>query len=114
MSTLGKDPMIQQARFNIGEIVCHQKHGYHAVIIDVDPNFQPTGYKKQKLPKNHPSNSSEWAWYRLLVDGSSHTTYVEENMLDKVNKTTCIENPNIKHYLESHSHGYSLPDQQLN
>ncbi|MDP3705748.1 MAG: heat shock protein HspQ [Legionellaceae bacterium] len=67
------------AKFNIGDVVVHQRQGYRAVIIDIDPLFQASGRYNPQANKRSFSNQNPW--YRLLVDESSQETYVEEPLL---------------------------------
>ncbi|KTD66329.1 heat shock protein HspQ [Legionella spiritensis] len=89
--------MIKTAKFNVGEFVIHQQHGYRAIIIDVDPVFQASGhYNPQACKRPFASRNP---WYRLLVDKSSHISYVEECHLARDMDTHNIENPNVSQYL---------------
>lgn len=88
-----------QAKFNLGEVVLHKQQGYRALVIDIDPVFQPSGrYNPQTsiraFAHQHP-------WYRLLVDNSRQTTYVEESqlMLDPNASSQSFENPQKIEYL---------------
>lgn len=89
--------MHKQAKFNIGDLIYHKKQGYRGVIVDVDPLFQASGrYNpqacKRAFAKRHP-------WYRVLVDGSSQITYVEEPFLETDNSNERIQHPNLNDYL---------------
>lgn len=106
--------MRQQAKYDIGEVVAHLKHGYRALIVDIDPIFQPSGYKKHRQQADNLSKEASMPWYRLLVDDSSHITYVEESLLKPMKGDAMVENPNVKHYLQTNTEGYSLPQQQIN
>lgn len=88
---------IKKAKFNVGDVVVHQRQGYRAVVIDIDLSFQPSGhYHRQTgrhlLTKPHP-------WYRLLVDECSQETYVEEPLLKRDFNAITIENPQIGYHL---------------
>lgn len=95
--------MDKRAKFNVGEIVTHVRQGYSAVVVDIDPLFQASGrYNPQastrEFSKHHP-------WYRLLVDGSSLVTYVEEPLLARDPNPHAIDHPKLKEYLVKR-HGY--------
>lgn len=92
------------AKFNIGDLVVHKRQGYRAVVIDVDPLFQASGRYNPQAPKREFSKRNPW--YRLLVDGSSQMTYVEECLLSFDASQQSIDNPNITHYLVKHGGTY--------
>jgi len=83
-----------RAQFNVGQIVRHSKFGYRGVIFDIDPVFCEsdawyTAMARSRPPKDKP-------WYRVLVDGERHTTYVAEGHLaDDADQTTAIAHPLI-------------------
>ncbi len=85
--------MIQQAKFNIGDLVRHRRFDYRGVIFDIDPCFQldPEWYEQVALsrpPKDAP-------WYHVLVDNATHTTYVAERNLELDFSTDAIDHPLI-------------------
>jgi heat shock protein HspQ len=97
--------MDKQAKFNIGDVVVHTRQGYRAVVVDVDPLFQASGhYNPQAAIREFATRNP---WYRLLVDGSSQMTYVEECLLLEDNQGGLIDNPNITLYLDQHEGQYS-------
>jgi len=89
--------MSRIAKFNIGDLVVHKRQGYRAVVIDVDPLFQASGRYNPQASKREFSKRNPW--YRLLVDGSSQMTYVEECLLAFDPNQQSIDNPNIADYL---------------
>lgn len=89
--------MQRVAKFNVGQRVIHSSLGYRAVIIDVDPVFQASGRHNPQASKREFATRNPW--YRLLVDGSSQMTYVEECLLKKDPTLLVINNPNINDYL---------------
>lgn len=90
--------MQKLAKFNIGDLVKHSRQGYRAVIIDIDPLFQASGhYNPQAVMRDFATRQP---WYRLLVDGSSQITYVEENLLLADVAGGLIDNPNVTLYLD--------------
>ncbi|RAP37519.1 MULTISPECIES: heat shock protein HspQ [Legionella] len=96
--------MTKEAKFNIGDCVRHQQHGYRAVIVDIDPLFQASGrYNPQASKREFAARSP---WYRLLVDESSQITYVEECHLILDRNTEQIDNPKLPEYLIADKEGY--------
>jgi heat shock protein HspQ len=96
--------MARVAKFNLGDIVLHTRQGYRAVIIDIDPLFIASGrYNPQTYKRDFAQRNP---WYRLLVDNSSQTTYVEECFLMSDFCQSIIENPNVERYLIKRAEGY--------
>ena len=94
--------MDKSAKYNVGDLVVHTRQGYRAIVVDVDPLFQASGrYNPQACKRDFSIRNP---WYRLLVDGSSQITYVEEPLLTLDSSHRTIDNPNIKDYL-SQQHG---------
>jgi len=96
--------MGNMAKFNIGDIVLHNRFGYRAVVVDVDPLFQASGhFNPQALKRDFAKRNP---WYRLLLDRSSQMTYVEECMLILDNDQNPVDNPKVNHYLKKQKGGY--------
>ncbi len=94
----------KMAKYNIGDWVKHTRQGYRAVVVDVDPLFQASGhYNPQALVREFATRNP---WYRLLVDGCSQVTYVEECVLMPEQRGGLIDNPNVTLYLEQHEGHY--------
>ena len=87
----------QRAKFNVGDVVIHQRQGYRAVVIDVDPLFQPSGHYHPKAAKRLLSRHCPW--YRLLVDECAQETYVEEPLLKRDDSALAIDNPLVEERL---------------
>ncbi len=89
--------MNKTAKFNIGDVVVHTHQGYRAIVVDIDPLFQASGrYNPQACKRDFAQRNP---WYRLLVDGSSQVTYVEECLLENDTSGQEINNPNLDSYL---------------
>lgn len=97
--------MDKVAKYNIGDWVRHTRQGYRGVIVDVDPLFQASGHYNPQAPVREFATRNPW--YRLLVDGSSQVTYVEECLLLPDSSGGLIDNPNASTYLEQHEGHYS-------
>lgn len=92
------------AKFSIGALVVHKRQGYRAVVVDIDPLFQASGRYNPQASKREFAQRNPW--YRLLVDESSLTTYVEECLLAHDTCKLSIDNPNIDQYLIKRPGGY--------
>ena len=89
--------MDKKAKYNVGDLVMHTRQGYRAVVVDVDPLFHASGrYNPQACKRDFASRNP---WYRLLVDGSSQVTYVEEPLLVFDNSHQSIDNPKVPDFL---------------
>jgi heat shock protein HspQ len=92
------------AKFNIGDWVRHSRQNYRAVIVDVDPIFQASGqFNPQALVRDFATRNP---WYRLLVDGCSQITYVEECLLLPDVYGGVVDNPNVTLYLKQQNGHY--------
>lgn len=67
-----------EARFSIGQVVRHLRHGYRGLVVSLDPTCQaPEDWylsNQTQPPKAQP-------WYHLLVDGAQHVTYAAQSNL---------------------------------
>lgn len=95
---------MKTAKFNIGDVVVHTKQGYRAVIVDIDPIFQASGRLNPRAQKE--AFAIRNPWYRLLVDDSSHMTYVEECHLSEALNRDEINNPKVTEFLNKAQLGY--------
>jgi len=68
------------AKFHIGQLVRHLKVGYRGVIFDVDPVFAESEEWYEAVAVSRPPKDKPW--YRVLVHGAGHTTYVAERHLE--------------------------------
>ncbi|CEK12183.1 heat shock protein HspQ [Legionella hackeliae] len=96
--------MKKEAKFNVGDCVIHKQQGYRAVIIDIDPFFQPSGRINPQVFKREFATRNPW--YRLLVDESNQMTYVEECLLIIDLSKNIIDNPQLRNYLYENQGNY--------
>ncbi len=89
--------MIEQAKFQLGQIVEHVKSGYRGVIFEVDATYSHTEEWYEKVAKSRPPKDKPW--YHVLVDHASHSTYVAERHLAASVCLEPINHPAIHHYL---------------
>lgn len=81
------------AKFNIGQIIEHNKFGYRGVIFEVDPVFSLTEEWYEQVAKSRPPKDKPW--YHVLVDNAYNITYVAENNLNPSTNTNDINHPKI-------------------
>ncbi len=89
------------AKFNIGERVYHIRHGYHAIVVDVDPYFRASKRHNPQALKSAFAHRNPW--YRLLVEGRCLETYVEEPRLIRDEYQNALEHPQ-----QAGDEGYSV------
>jgi len=89
--------------FAVGQLVCHNLFDYRGVIVDVDPVFAGTEewyelVAKSRPPKNQP-------WYRVLVHGAGHETYVAERNLRPDPSGQPVDHPAVSQYFQRLENG---------
>ena len=95
--------MIQQAKFNIGQIVVHNKFAYRGVIFEVDPVYSMSEEWYQEVATSHPPKDKPW--YHVLVDDAGQATYVAERHLSESTDVTEIQHEAVEQYFSSYQHG---------
>lgn len=86
--------MNQSAKFFIGQIVHHNRFDYRGVVVDVDATFQGTDAWYDQVARSRPPKDRPW--YRVLVDGGEHETYVAERHLEPDSEKRPISHPAIE------------------
>ena len=102
---------VQQARFQIGQIVEHRLFNYRGVVFEVDAVFSLTQEWYDQVARSRPPKDQPW--YHVLVDNGTHTTYVAERHLTESDNISEIHHPAVSHFFSGFSNGYYLPKQQL-
>lgn len=82
-----------QTKFTIGQIVTHLLFGYRGVIYDVDPVFLGSEDWYDQMAKSRPPKDQPW--YRVLVHGAQHETYVAERNLTPDSSGDAIVHPAV-------------------
>ena len=101
-----------RARFRVGQLVHHKLFDYRGVIFDVDATFEGSDewyetMAKSKPPKNRP-------WYRVLVHGSVHETYVAERNLEVDDTGERINHPLVDTLFDGFQDGVYHIDRSVN
>lgn len=99
------------ARFTIGELVRHLLFNYRGVIFDVDPVFSASEEWYRKAARTRPPKDKPW--YRVLVHGATHVTYVAERNLDKDTSGEPIQHPGVDQLFERFENGLYIPRRRL-
>ena len=85
--------MSSNTKFFIGQIIHHNRFNYRGVIVDVDATFQGSEEWYEHVARSRPPK--EQPWYRVLVDGGEHETYVAERHLEIDHQAKPISHPQI-------------------
>jgi heat shock protein HspQ len=81
----------REARLQVGQIVRHLLFDYRGVIYDVDPTFGLSEAWYEQMARTRPPKDQPW--YRVLVDGAEHTTYVAERNLEPDASSAPVRHP---------------------
>ena len=82
---------MQEAKWNIGQLIRHRMFDYRGVIYDVDAEFMLSDEWYDKVARSRPPKDEPW--YRVLVDGSDHETYVAQRNLKADDDLSPITHP---------------------
>lgn len=96
-----------QAKFAPGHVVEHRELHYRAVVLDVDPGFlgREEWYPQDALP----APDREQPWYRLLVDGNQHQTYVPEADLLRDALERPVDHLSLRTFFKGYASGCYQP-----
>ncbi|MES1992447.1 MAG: heat shock protein HspQ [Pseudomonadota bacterium] len=96
-----------QAKFAPGHVVEHRELHYRAVVLDVDPWFlgREDWYPHDALP----APDREQPWYRLLVDGNQHQTYVPETDLLRDALEAPVDHLSLRTFFKGYASGRYQP-----
>ncbi|MEE8428934.1 MAG: heat shock protein HspQ [Gammaproteobacteria bacterium] len=100
------------AKFAIGQRICHQRFDYRGVVVDVDPVYQGTDEWYEQVAGTRPPKDKPW--YRVLVHGHGHETYVAERNLAPDDSSEPIEHPLLGIYFSGFQDGIYVPAQRSN
>ena len=102
----------KNAKFSIGQIINHRLFHYRGVIVDVDPDFQHSEEWYDKVARSRPPKDKPW--YRVLVHGAMHETYVAERNLEPGTTTEPINHPLVDQIFEKFENGTYKVKQRIN
>ena len=92
-------PVTQEVLFRVGQIVHHLRYDYRGVVVGCDRTCQADDawYDFQVQGKGYAPAKNQ-PWYHVLVDGSTHQTYVAQQNLEPGDSTRPIDHPLIYHF----------------
>ncbi len=99
--------MNSQAKFAIGQTVQHRLFDYRGVIYDVDPVFLGTEEWYEQVARSRPPKDEPW--YRVLVHGSDHETYVAQQNLEPDLSGEVVRHPLTAHFFSKFQEGAYVP-----
>ncbi len=99
-------------KFAIGQIVHHRLFDYRGVVVDIDATFSLTEAWYDQVAKSRPPKDAPW--YRVLVGGGMHETYVAEQNLEEDSLGTPIEHPMLEHFFDAFEDGHYVRSRALN
>ena len=100
------------AKFQIGQIVSHNRFGYRGVIHDIDAVFSLSDAWYDQVARSRPPRDEPW--YRVLKHGSGAETYVAERHLDAEADPEPVEHPRLFEIFDAFTNGYYVRDRALN
>ena len=107
------DPVSEKVLFQVGQIVHHKRYDYRGVIVGHDASCQAEDawYEFQTKGKSYKPTKKQ-PWYHVLVDGSTHQTYVAQQNLEPGDSNRPIDHPLVDQvfttFLGGHYHKESL------
>ena len=90
-------------KFFVGQIVHHNRFDYRGVVIDVDADFQGSDAWYEQVARSRPPKDQPW--YRVLVDGGEHETYVAERHLEEDSEDKPITHPQVDVQFDTYEDG---------
>lgn len=92
-----------KAKFAPGQQVEHRLFNYRGLIYDVDPVFTGSEAWYEQMAKSRPPKDKPW--YRVLVHGADHTTYVAERNLQAHQGSEYIDHPLLAEFFDGFENG---------
>jgi heat shock protein HspQ len=103
---------MKQAKFTIGQCVCHRLFDYRGVIVDVDPVFMGSDAWYGQVARSRPPKDAPW--YRVLVHNEEHETYVAERNLFEDDTREPVNHPLLADYFVAFDQGIYHTGRQIN
>lgn len=104
--------MPNKPHFTIGQVVHHRLFGYRGVVVDVDLTFSLSKEWYEQVARSRPPKDAPW--YRVLVGGAMHETYVAERNLEDDDTGEPIEHPLLANFFDAFENGHYVRTRELN
>jgi heat shock protein HspQ len=99
-------------KFKIGQLVHHKLFDYRGVVYDADATFGLTEAWYRTVAKSIPPKDKPW--YRVLVHGAQHETYVAERNLEPDTSRDPIRHPRVDEVFDTFEDGYYARTRNVN
>ncbi len=99
-------------KYGVGQLVHHRLFDYRGVVIDVDPVFSLSDEWYDQVAQSRPPKDAPW--YRVLVGGALHETYVAERNLEPDVLGAPIEHPLLSDFFDTFENGHYVRSRALN
>ncbi|MFW2387871.1 MAG: heat shock protein HspQ [Polyangiales bacterium] len=104
--------MTNRPKFTIGQVVHHALFGYRGVVVDIELAFSLSEQWYDQVAKSRPPKDAPW--YRVLVGGALHETYVAERNLEEDTEGTPIVHPRLADFFDAYENGHYVRRRSLN
>ena len=91
------------AKFGVGQTICHKRFGYRGVVVDVDAQFSGSEEWYTQVARSSPPKDKPW--YHVLPHEAKHTTYVAERNLEEDLSGKPIDHPLLDRFFDVFSKG---------
>jgi heat shock protein HspQ len=105
-------PMASGPRFTIGQVVHHKLFDYRGVVVDIDATFSLSEEWYEQVARSRPPKDAPW--YRVLVGGAAHETYVAERNLEEDDSGAPVEHPLLPAFFDAFENGHYVRSRSLN
>ncbi len=104
--------MVSKPKFTIGQVVHHELFDYRGVVVDIDAEFSLSEEWYEQVARSRPPKDAPW--YRVLVGGAVHETYVAERNLEEDDSGAPVEHPRLDAFFDSFENGHYVRSRSLN
>lgn len=106
---------MQQAKYNIGQVVRHRDHPFRGVVFDVDPQFSNTEEWYQSIPEEaRPARDQPFYHLFAETEATFYVAYVSEQNLVPDLSGEPLEHPELPEMFGDFTDGRYLPQHGLN
>ncbi len=100
------------AEFSVGDLVHHRLFDYRGVVVDVDPQLMLPDEWYDQVARSRPPKDKPW--YRVLVHGAEHETYVAERNLERDDSAQPIHHPLVNELFSGFRDGHYIRAERPN
>ncbi|MBI1493747.1 heat shock protein HspQ [Halocynthiibacter styelae] len=103
------------AKFHLGQVVCHRVHPFRGVVFDVDPEFANSDEWYDALPEDSRPRKDQ-PFYHLLAENSDsyYVAYVSEQNLVADTSGEPVSHPDVAQMFGELTGGAYAVGAQLN